>query len=79
VSQKAYLDVTDVNGDNALHWAVYRGFPDLSRLLVIYGINPKKIDNYDQTALHLACLNGNLNIVQHLIEEVIKLINNLNC
>lgn len=50
--------------------SVFKGYPDLTRLLIIYGLNPKKIDNYGQSLLHLACLSGNLNIIQHLVEEV---------
>lgn len=50
--------------------AAYKGHPDLTRLLIIYGVYPKKIDAYGQTVLHLACLGGNLNIVQQLIEQV---------
>jgi ankyrin repeat protein len=46
------------------------GHPDLTRLLIIYGINPKKIDHHGQTLLHLGCLSGNLNIIQQLIQEV---------
>ena len=49
---------------------IIKGYPDLTRLLIIYGLSPKKIDNYGQSILHLAALNGNLNTVQHLIEEV---------
>lgn len=51
--------------------AAYRKHPDLTRLLIIYGVYPKTIDNFGQTVLHLACLGGNLNIVQQLIEQVI--------
>ena len=56
---------------NSFHLkAAYRGFPDLTRLLVIYGVYPKKIDIFGQTVLHMACLGGNLNIVQQFIEQV---------
>lgn len=41
----------------------------MTRLLIIYGLNPKLMDKYGQTVLHLACLSGNLNIVQQLIEQ----------
>lgn len=53
--------------------AAYRKHPDLTRLLIIYGVYPKTIDNFGQTVLHLACLGGNLNIVQQLIEQVISI------
>jgi ankyrin repeat protein len=72
VSRGSKIDIEDNNQDNCLHWAVYKGHPDLTRLLIIYGMNPKKIDKFGQSILHLACLSGNLNIVQHLIEQVAK-------
>ena len=42
----------------------------MTRLLIIYGVNPKKIDHHGQTLLHLGCLSGNLNIIQQFIQEV---------
>jgi ankyrin repeat protein len=52
-----------------------KGYPDLTRLLILYGLSSKKIDSYGQTLMHLACLSGNLNIVQDLIEKVINYLN----
>jgi ankyrin repeat protein len=72
VSRGAKLDIPDKSGDTCLHWAAYKKHPDLTRLLIMYGVYPKTIDNFGQTVLHLACLGGNLNIVQQLIELVIS-------
>lgn len=69
VGRGANIEAEDNNGDNALQWAVFKGYPDITRLLIIYGIEPKRVDRHGQTLLHLACLSGNLNIVQQLIES----------
>ncbi|CAG5120937.1 unnamed protein product, partial [Candidula unifasciata] len=42
---------------------------ELMRLLIYSGFNPKQKDNFGQTALHLACINGNLTAVKELCEE----------
>jgi ankyrin repeat protein len=34
------------------------------------GFNPRQRDNYGQTTLHLACINGNLTAVTELCEQV---------
>ena len=34
VGRGAKLDIEDHNGDTCLHWAAYKAFPDLTRLLV---------------------------------------------
>ena len=48
----------------------FPGFNELIRLLVYSGFNAHQKDNYGQTALHLACINGNLTSVQELCEQV---------
>jgi len=40
------------------------------RLLIYSGFNPQQKDNYGQTTLHLACINGNLTAVTELCEQV---------
>ena len=49
ISRGADLDAEDNNGDNALHWAVFKAHPDVTRLLILFGINPKVIDKFGQT------------------------------
>lgn len=34
--------LTDINGDSALHWAAYKGFPGLMQMLIYSGFDPKK-------------------------------------
>ena len=40
------------------------------RLLIYSGFNPKQKDNFGQTPLHLACINGDLVSVRELCEQV---------
>lgn len=46
------------------------GHNELMRLLIYSGFNPRQKDNYGQTPLHLACINGNLTAVKELCEQV---------
>ena len=34
--------LTDMNGDSALHWAAYKGFPSLMQMLIYSGFDPQK-------------------------------------
>ncbi|KAK7097163.1 uncharacterized protein [Littorina saxatilis] len=65
----ARLQLTDKDGDNALHWAAFKGHSELMRLLIYSGFNPRQKDNYWQTPLHLACINGNITAVKELCEQ----------
>ena len=56
----------DMNGDSALHWAAYKGFPGLMQMLIYSGFNPQKPDNFGSSPLHLACISGNLAAVKLL-------------
>jgi len=58
--------LTDMNGDSALHWAAYKGFPGLMQMLIYSGFNPQKPDNFGSSPLHLACISGNLAAVKLL-------------
>ena len=58
--------LTDMNGDSALHWAAYKGFPGLMQMLINSGFNPQKPDNFGSSPLHLACISGNLSAVKLL-------------
>ena len=48
----------------------FSGKSELLRLLIYSGFNPRQKDNYGQTPLHLACINGDLNSVKELVEQV---------
>ena len=58
--------LTDMNGDSALHWAAYKGYPSLMQMLVYSGFDPQKPDNFGSSPLHLACISGNLMAVKLL-------------
>ena len=49
---------------------VILGYSELMRLLIYSGFNPRQKDNYWQTPLHLACINGNITAVKELCEQV---------
>jgi ankyrin repeat protein len=50
--------------------AAYKGYSELVSLLLYFGLNPQRQDNFGQTALHLACINGNLQTVKVLADLV---------
>ena len=49
----------------------FAGKSELMRLLIYSGFNPRQKDNFGQTPLHLACINGDLVSVRELCEQVI--------
>ena len=49
---------------------IVSGYSELMRLLIYSGFNPRQKDNYWQTPLHLACINGNITAVKELCELV---------
>jgi len=65
--------LTDINGDTALHWASYKGHPELIRLLLYSGADLTKADNFGSTPLHLAALSGNAKCVEILCQNVRKI------
>ncbi|XP_006818309.1 uncharacterized protein LOC100368376 [Saccoglossus kowalevskii] len=65
----ARLQLCDKEGDNALHWAAFKGYCELTRLLIYSGFNPRQRDTYGQTPLHLATLSGDLLSVKMLCEQ----------
>ncbi|XP_014259786.1 palmitoyltransferase akr1 isoform X2 [Cimex lectularius] len=69
LGMEALNHLTDINGDSALHWAAYKGHPDLIKLLMYSGIDLQKVDNFGSTPLHLACLSGNVDCVKILCEK----------
>jgi ankyrin repeat protein len=65
--------LVDREGDNALHWAAFKGNSEMCRLLIYSGFNAKQRDNFGQTPLHLGCLSGSLTTVEVLVEQDIEL------
>ena len=57
----------DHYGCTALHWASYRGYLEISELLVSSGADVNIRDSDGWTALHCASINGHLKIVQLLL------------
>ena len=66
----AQANLTDMNGDSALHWSAYKGFPSLMQMLIYSGFDPQKPDNFGSSPLHLACISGNLMAVKLLCAKV---------
>ena len=49
----AQAHLTDMNGDSALHWAAYKGYPSLMQMLVYSRFDPQMPDNFGSSPLHL--------------------------
>jgi len=75
----------DMNGDSALHWAAYKGYPALMQvktmrklindhviwqMLIYSGFDPQTADNFGSSPLHLACISGNMTAVKLLCAKV---------
>ena len=58
-----------VDGMTALHWAAYRDDVETARLLVRAGANVNAANRYGVTPLSLACTNGNVGLVELLLER----------
>lgn len=69
LGMNAQNHLCDINGDTSLHWAAYKGHPDVMRLLMYSGVDLQKTDNFGSTPLHLACLSGNLYCVRMICEK----------
>ena len=51
-----------------LHYSCYNGWEVMSiRLLEEFGFDPHLIDDQGNTSLHMACMSGNVELVEHLI------------
>jgi ankyrin repeat protein len=64
----ADVDVAQVDGTTALHWAVYHDDAEAVRLLVRAHANPNTLNRYGVPPLALAGTNGNAAIVALLLE-----------
>lgn len=66
----ANLEAVDNNGDNALHWAAYKGHLDMVGLLAF--LMPQCLnstDKFGQSAVHLAALKGHHEVLEYLISD----------
>ena len=68
----ADLNILDVLGRNALHWAAYKGYSDTIRLLVVLEASYTQADKEGCTPLHwavsalAACLPACLRVCMHV-------------
>jgi len=64
----ADVNVVQVDGMTALHWAAYWDATETARLLIGAGANVQAMNRYEVTPLSLACENGNANVVEMLLD-----------
>jgi ankyrin repeat protein len=68
LKQRADVNVPQVDGMTALHWATYHGDATLARELVRAGASVNAANRYGVRPLSLACTNGQAELVQLLVE-----------
>src|ERR1041384_614828 len=68
LKEHADVSATQPDGMTALHWAVYLDDLEMATLLVKAGANPSTENHYGISPLSLACLNGNTDAVELLLE-----------
>lgn len=61
------VNVPEVDGTTALHWAVHWGEAGLAKSLILAGANVRSANRYGVTPLSLACRNGNGEVIQLLL------------
>ena len=62
------INLPQVDGTTALHWAVYHDEDDLTRLLIKAGADVEAVNRYGVPPLSIACMNGNGKIVEMLLD-----------
>jgi uncharacterized protein len=62
------VNLSDVDGMTALHWAVDHDEAEIVELLIRAGANVKASTRYGITSLSLACINGNVKIIEALLK-----------
>jgi ankyrin repeat protein len=68
LEQHADVNVPQVDGTTALHWAAYNADVDTAQLLVRAGANVKAVNRYGMAPLSLACTNGSSAMVDLLLK-----------
>src|SRR5882724_6668555 len=68
IEKHADVNVPQVDGTTALHWAVYQDDVETVNLLLRAGANVKAANRYGVTPLTLACTNGNAAVVKLLLK-----------
>lgn len=69
LSSQIDVNVPQVDGMTALHWAAHHDDWKLCKRLLDRGANASAQNRYGITPLYLACLNGNANLVSALLES----------
>src|ERR1700746_1311973 len=62
------VNVCAIDGDNALHCVVRSGDRSAAKSLIDAGINVNKAGDLGYTPLHVACMQGNAEMVKLLID-----------
>ena len=68
LSSQSDVNVAQVDGMTALHWAAHHDDGELGKRLLKLGANASAQNRYGITPLYLACVNGNANLVSALLE-----------
>jgi ankyrin repeat protein len=61
------VNVCAIDGDNALHWASRSGDSVAAKALIAAGINVNKAGDLGYTPLHVACMQGDLEMIKLLL------------
>lgn len=61
-------NLPDNDGRTPLHWACYKGFRDLVKLLIVMGADVMKMDAEDCTPLHWAAIKGHTDASMALLQ-----------
>lgn len=69
VNKKININVSDKQGDTALHYAANFGFAEIAQLLLKNGATVFAQNRFRQTPLHMAASNGHAEIAQLLLLE----------
>lgn len=72
VTVEKVLNDLDEHGLNLAHWAADRGFIDILRVLLKYGLNVNITDTENQTALHYAVSCGHVDCTELLLANGAK-------
>ena len=68
LAQRADVNAPQADGMTALHWAIYRGDPEMAGQLLGAGASVKAANRFGVTPLSLACTNGSDVLVEMLLK-----------
>jgi ankyrin repeat protein len=68
LQRRVDVNVPEVDGTTALHWAVRNDDRELADRLIRAGANVKAANRYGITPLYLACVNGNAAMIETLLK-----------